>query len=210
VTDATTGPLNPWLSIWRRPRATIQQIVDTNPEHSVVALAALSGIVQALSNATARDAGDVLGLPVILALVLLLGPFLGLLGVYFGAWLLQWTGRWLGGRATTTQLRASLAWGSVPMIVGGALLVPALLIAGRELFTSEKPGLEADPTLWMIVLGLLLLQALAALWSCVTMLKTIGQVQGFSAWRALGNSLLPMLIFVAIVMAVVAVIVLVR
>jgi len=35
--------LNPWLSMWTKPRATIQNIVDTNPENFVLILAAISG-----------------------------------------------------------------------------------------------------------------------------------------------------------------------
>lgn len=198
MTDGVTATLNPWISIWLRPRATIQQVVDTELEKRVVPLAALAGIVQTLDNASGRNLGDSVAFPVVLGLVLVIGPFIGLIGVYLWAWLLRWTGRWLGGQATLAQLRAAIAWGSVPTIAAGVPLVLALLILGPELFTEHTPRLDAQPTLASVFLGLILLQVALALWSIVTVLKTVGQVQGFSAWRALVNNLLPLLVLVAV------------
>jgi hypothetical protein len=54
-------------------RATIQRVVETDPEKHVTALAALSGVVQALSNAINRNLGDWLSLPMIILLVMLVG-----------------------------------------------------------------------------------------------------------------------------------------
>ena len=198
MSDGASAALNPWVSIWLRPRATIQQIVETDPERHVVALAALSGIVQMLGNASDRNLGDRAGLPVVLALALVLGPFLGLIGVYLWALLLKWTGRWIGGRASTVQLRAAIAWAGVPIIVGGAAFVGALLIAGKELFTEATPWLDQNPGWALLAYGLLVIQLVAVGWGIVVSLKTVGQVQGFSAWRALGNMLLPLLLVVAV------------
>lgn len=192
------APPEPLTAIWLRPRATIQHVVDTELEQRVVALAALSGIVQALDNASGHNLGDHLPFPVVLGIVLIIGPMLGLIGLYLWAWLLRWTGRWLGGRATLAQLRTAIAWGSVPMIAAGVPLVLALLLIGPELFTEHTPRLDARPTLAMMVLGLIFLQVTLALWSIVTVLKTVAQVQGFSVWRALANNLLPLLIIVAV------------
>nr|MBP9871117.1 hypothetical protein [Nitrosomonas sp.] len=63
--NTTQQMLNPWLSIWTRPRATIQQIVDVNPQRYIWVLAAVSGVADALNQASERSAGDELGLPLI-------------------------------------------------------------------------------------------------------------------------------------------------
>ena len=198
MNDGVTATLNPWTSIWVRPRATIQHIVDTELEKHVVALAALSGIVQALDNASGRSLGDALPFPVVLGLVLILGPIFGLIGVYLWAWLLRWTGRWLGGQATLPQLRTAIAWGSVPMIAAGVPLLLVLILIGPELFTENTPRLDARPTLAIVALGLVLVQAVLMLWSVVTLLKTVAQVQGFSVWRAFVNNMAPLLMVFAI------------
>jgi hypothetical protein len=194
VNDGVTATLSPWTSIWLRPRATIQHIVDTELEKRVLALAALSGIVQTLDNASGRNLGDTLPFPVVLGLILVLGPFVGLISVYLWAWLLRSTGRWLGGQGTLAQLRTAIAWGSVPMITGGVLLLLILVLIGPELFTESTPRLDAQPTLAIVVLGLILVQVVLTLWSVVTLLKCVAQVQRFSVWRALVNNLIPLLI----------------
>ena len=197
MNDGVTATLNPWTSIWFRPRATIQHVVDTELEKQVVALAALSGIVQALDNASGRNLGDALPFPVVLGLAFILGPILGLIGVYLWAWLLRWTGRWLGGQATLPQLRTAIAWDSVPMIAAGVPLLLMLILIGPELFTESTPRLDAQPTRSFVFLGLVVVQLVMALWGIVTLLKTVAQVQGFSVWRAFVNNVAPLLIIVA-------------
>ena len=41
--------LNPWFSIWTKPRATIRQIIQTDNEPMVLALASLGGLSMMLS-----------------------------------------------------------------------------------------------------------------------------------------------------------------
>jgi len=47
-TEAQVKAINPWLSIWIKPRATIRWIVNTDPTQQVILLAALGGIAQTL------------------------------------------------------------------------------------------------------------------------------------------------------------------
>ena len=197
---------NPWVSIWTRPRETIERIVETDPEKHVVALAALGGVVQALSQASDHNLGDRVGLLVILAMVLIAGSIGGVIGVYLSAVLLRWTGKWIGGNASTVNLRAAVAWGYLPMIAAGALWIPMVLLLGREAFASQTPRLDQSGSLALAVLIIGVLMIIAAVWTTVVMLKAIGQVQGFSAWKALGNSLLAALV-VAVPIIVIAVLV---
>ena len=201
--EGTNMTLNPWRSIWLKPRATIRQIVTTNPEHHVVALAAAAGVIQALINSVDRNLGDELGLLPILLTSFLIAPILGVISLYLSAFLLRWTGRWLGGVATPRELRASVAWGSAPMVMGGVGMLVALLIAGHDLFSSVQPWLARHPTL-MLVAGLgMIIQGLAAFWSVITAIKCLAEVQGFSAWRALGNYVLVVLVVAAAAFVVV-------
>ena len=47
--------LNPWVAIWTRPRATIRQQVERDPEAWVLALVAMAGVGHLLSDASARS-----------------------------------------------------------------------------------------------------------------------------------------------------------
>ena len=201
--DGPSMTLNPWRSIWLKPRATIRQIVTTNPEHHVVALAAAAGVVQTLLNAVNEKYGDEFGLLPILLFALVLAPIFGVVMLYVVAVLLRWTGRWLGGVGTLRDLRAAIAWGSAPTVMGGVGMLVALLVAGHDLFSTVQPWLARNPVLMMIAGVGLVVQGVTAMWSFFTGLKCVAEVQEFSAWKALGNYVLVIVIMIAVVFAIV-------
>lgn len=166
---------SPWVSIWTQPRATIQAIVDTDPTHKVLLLAALSGIAGAISPDSEIDYNLI---NILLASAF--GAVFGIIGLYMGSVLLCWTGRWISGQGTRETIRCALAWSSIPNIFAIVLWLPAMLF-----LDGLNSGDVSLPQLLVIIFQL---------WSFVLSLKCLGQVQGFSAWRALWNLLLPSLV----------------
>ena len=198
--EGTNMTLNPWRSIWLKPRATIRQIVTTDPDRHVLALIAANSVIGAvLAGVTSALQGQ-FGLLFLLLLVLVVAPIFAVLMLYLVALLLRWTGRWLGGVASSRDLRAALAWGCVPSLLAGA----ALLVPGLDLFPTPPPELQSVPfALATYGLGSKI-QLLAGVWSLFTMIKCIAEVQGFSAWRALGNYLLAILMIIVVIVAIAA------
>ncbi|HPT17420.1 MAG TPA: YIP1 family protein, partial [Kiritimatiellia bacterium] len=94
-----TMPLNPWFSMWLHPRRTIRQIVETNPERLVLSLAAVGGFIEGLTNMASDSKGDDMSLRAILLATLIVGPIMGIVGLWVGGFLLRWTGGWIGGQA---------------------------------------------------------------------------------------------------------------
>lgn len=187
--------LDPWLSMWTKPRETIRQIVQSGGDYGVLLLAALGGVAQVLDRATSQNLADEMSVGAILLVALIAGPVAGVLGLYVFGWLLEQTGGWIGGAASGSDLRAALAWGSLPNVAGLLLWIPALALAGGEMFRSATPQLEAQPLLALLLLPIGLLWIALAIWSFVLILLAISEVQRFSAWRALGNLLLAGLLF---------------
>ena len=188
-----TTPLNPWFSMWLHPRRTIRQIVDTNPEQLVLLLAAVGGIVQALANAESKSTGDKESLMSILLISLILGPIGGIVGLWVGGSLLHWTGGWIGGQAGSRRIRTALAWSQVPSIWSLLLWIPAILLFGAELFTKATPVIDASALLSGLYFGFSFCSVVIGVWSFVVFLHSLGEVQGFSAWKALGNTMLAVL-----------------
>jgi len=188
--------LNPWVSMWTKPRATIQQIVDTNPERLVLVLAAIAGFSQALDRASMNSNGDTLEWPTIFLIAAIAGPISGLITLYIGSALIRWTGHWMSGNASSQNIRAAMAWSSVPIIWALILWIPALILFGQELFTTEPPIIDATPSLILIFLGFAAIEITIGIWVIVVFLKCLGQVQGFSAWKALGNVFLAGLVVI--------------
>jgi hypothetical protein len=196
---------NPWFTIWLNPRKTMREILDSDPTRMVIVLSVLGGIAESLDKAEAKHMGDKLPLPAILAICLILGPIGGLLSVYFGGAIIKWTGSWIGGRGSTTDIRAALAWSNIPIIWALLLVIPKILLIGQDLFTST-PILDSAPTLKMLFIVFGLADLVIGIWSGFVTLKCLAEAQRFSAWKALLNIILPgVIILVPILIVVFAV-----
>jgi hypothetical protein len=187
---------SPFVAVWLRPRDTVRSIVSSDPTYLVIPIAAVSGIVQALDKAVGRNAGDVISLPVLLMMVLIAGPIGGVLGLHIGAALLHFTGKWLGGTGTREEIRTAIAWGGVPAIWGGLLWIPIIALAGRAAFTSDMGADDVNGVALLLSGAMLLVQAGTAIWSIFTGLHALGEVQGFSAWKAFANGLVAGLVVI--------------
>lgn len=189
-----TNMVSPFLSIWTRPRETIRKIVETDPKKYVLVLAMLAGVSQVLDRLSTRNYGDSLPVLAILAVGLVLGPIAGVISLYFGGALYRWSGSLLGGQASSEEVRAAIAWSSVPTIFTLPLWIPQLLIFGNELFTRETPKINASPILSVVLLGFGFIEIVMGIWGFIVLLKCLGEVNKFSAWKALGSVIIVLLI----------------
>jgi hypothetical protein len=196
---------NPWLKIWVRPRETIRNYLSSeHPERGMIWLAVLSGYLNGLDNASSREMGDKVGSMSQIFLGYALGGVLGsLIFLYLGAWVLKVTGRWIGGEGTTPEIRTAIARGFfMPAIVVGLLWIPELLLFGSEMFTRDTPRIDASPTLTLFYYVILAIEFAALVWLTVVGLKSLGEAHRFSAWKALFNVLIPVLILLAVVLVI--------
>ena len=200
-----TTPLNPWFSMWLHPRRTIRRIVETNPDRLVLFLAAVGGIVEALINASSDSKGENMSLQAILLTALIGGPLMGVIGLWLGGALLRWTGGWIGGQADSRRIRATLAWANVPLVWSLLLWIPALLLFGAELFATATPILDASTMLSGLYMVFSFGIGIVSIWAFVVFLHALGEVQGFSAWKALGNSILAGLAVLVPLLAIVGI-----
>lgn len=189
-------PANPWCSIWLRPKATIQKVVDSDPRRFVLVLAALGGFFETLNRASGRSLGDSLDFWSVLLFAVVVGGLGGIASLYIAGALVAWTGSWIGGKAPPNHIRAASAWGFVPFLWVSLLWIPELLLFGREMFTTDTPRLDSSDALIFAFIAMVAVQLVGGLWALVTYVKCVGQVQGFSAWKTLGNLIMAALIFV--------------
>ena len=182
-TEVEVKPLNPWLSIWIQPRETIRWIVDTDPKRQVILLAVVGGIAGSLYP-------SVIGSQTEFIFSLIGGSISGLLYLYIGGALLRWIGSWFGGQATTEEVRAAIAWSLVPTIWSLLLWIPGLII------------LVFVPSLYLLfALGFVYAQIIIGIWAFVVLLKCLGEVHRFSAWKALGTVMIPGMVLMVIFFA---------
>jgi hypothetical protein len=192
-----TKKLNPWFSIWLKPRGTMRQILATEyPVYVVFILAAIGGISQSLDTAAIHGLGDKVSVPTIFGIALTLGAIGGIIQMYLGSFVLKWTGSWLKGQATYTQVRLAYVWTSIPLAWLLLFWIPNVLLFGEENFTALTPRIDESGSLLLMFLGLGIVEMIGGAWAFIIFLKCLGEVQGFSAWKALLNVLLAILVVI--------------
>lgn len=184
----------PWLSIWTRPRATIRYLVAAQPTRYVLLLALISGLYQNLNGMNEQYLAQGFETWHLVVIAVLGAPITGWLGLYLSAAVLRWTGSWLDGRANVVSLRCAVAWAGIPAIPLLLCVIAQLVLLGDESFLSSPASLNESTSLWTINAGIDLIKLALTLWWTVILIKSIAQVQGFSAWRSLGNGLLSVVV----------------
>ncbi len=183
--------INPWTAIWVRPRETIQKIVNFNPQYYFVILASVYGFNLLMQMMQNLSLGQDFSLTGIMVVALILAPFLGMLSLSVGAFLLRWTGKWIGGKGSYLAIRASMTWANVPNVINILLWLILVGFFKRAVFMNTFGQTPFEGGLVYFVAFIFLLQTVLSIWSFIILIKGLAQVQGFSAWKGLFNVLIP-------------------
>lgn len=184
-------PFNPWLKIWVSPRETIRKIVALNPSYRFYLLSWMYGFVMFLQLAQDLSLSLQMPLPFILGGSLILAAPIGALVFNIFAALLCWTGKWIGGKGSFSHIKAAVAWAYVPSAVNIMVWLLMLSVFGASIFSGAfADTVFAGYQLSIVFFGFLA-QIIASIWGFFIGLHTLAEVQGFSAWRALLNIVIP-------------------
>lgn len=197
LTESISG--HPLLTIWLKPRQTIRSIVDNRPSYLVLILAVIFGINSVIDFAMDRSLGDLFPMLYLLVIFVIAGPLTGLAVVYLGGLILSWIGRLLGGAATPQETRAAVAWSSLPQCIGLGLNGIYMMVFGLEAFTFETPRTDAmfasNPNLLSFMgaflLVLVVLMAVATIWSLVLLVICLAEVHHYSIKRSVVTVFIP-------------------
>ena len=171
--------MNPWVSIWLKPRQTIRQIVDTNPQYLVLPLIlVIGGIVGPTGYPRFLSGLFHVSGPFALIMEVGLGCLSSLIGLYVFGWLYRWVGSWFGGQAKNVEVRTVIAWLQIPMFV--ALL---LWFCSRSVSSSSH----------LLAIFLFIAGCGVSVWGSVLTCHALGEVHHFSAWKGLGTMVLSVL-----------------
>jgi xanthosine utilization system XapX-like protein len=198
-----TDSLRPFFALWIAPRETIRRLVDSDPTRYVIGLAMLRGVLGRLEfawfSALSRRTPVSPLWPVGVAFKAVLGAIVGVVGLYVGAWLIGTFCRIVGGVSSAVGMRAALAWSQVPGITAATLSIALVLFGALnppEFKHSRVPVMTGS------TIELMLLNGMLIGWGVFVQLSCIGEVNRFSAWRALGAILLMIASLVLILLIV--------
>jgi hypothetical protein len=199
MANGAADSITPFFTIWTEPRATIRRIVDTEPTHYVIALAAIGPAIGALAGQWSRALSNNANLSVLwpfwVAASVAIQAVIGVVVLFIFGAVFKWSGGLLGGVASRVEVRAALAWSQVPAIAGEIVLLLAVLMGVP--MPQPTPGAfpHIDPAFYKV----LLVEGVLGFWGFIVSLKCMGEVHRFSAWRALGAILIPPLIVLIVI-----------
>ncbi|MFM2476154.1 YIP1 family protein [Celerinatantimonas sp. MCCC 1A17872] len=201
--------LNPWTSMWTKPRATIAQVVATDPKRSVLTIVSLAAIfpviIMILVSSTVFFAFFPqihFNLTGVLLAGAIVGAICGILGLYFSGWLLATVCSWFDSRATQTEMRAAIAWSTIPNLwTIPLLLIQIYILASGFVDFGNGDGSHLGSYMGFLTL-LNIIKFIIGIWGTVLLCKSVGEVTGFSAWKAFGCILLSFIIFALVIFAI--------
>ena len=150
-------------------------------------LAALDGIAQLLNRAVDRNLGDNFSLIPLLILALGVGSIAGIIWVYIMSIILHWMGGKLGGKATIKEVRVAITWSNVPVIWVLPLWIPAILLFGDSLFTTDPFYSNIN---LLLISGI---ELVLSFWTFVISVHSLAEVNRLSTWKALLLAIIPSL-----------------
>ncbi len=186
---------NPWYSIWTHPRMTIQRIIEQNPNHRLATLSFIYGFPWLLSLAQSLSLGEYYANWLIVFAALVLAIPIGYILLSISAFFFLWIGKIIRGEGTFRSVRSALAWANVPNVVSIVILLLLVTFFREGIFDSNFATRTGNGG-WL--LGVFFIRMIFVVWAFVLLLHTLGQVQKFSAWMALLNTILVGIVYAII------------
>ncbi|MBI5345530.1 MAG: YIP1 family protein [Chlamydiae bacterium] len=194
---STNSDLKLWLSIWVKPKETIQKVIAENPDKNLIALSAIYGLSALLGSAQSFALAEKVSFPLLLLGCLILAPFWGYLVFSFASWVIYKTGKWMKGMAEYKHVRAALAWSFVPMAVNLFLWIIMLFVFKEHLLKNFPRDFVFNNFQVNLIYFIFITQLILSIWSIVIFIATLTEVQGYSTLKAIFNTLISTIIIAA-------------
>ncbi len=190
--------INPWFSIWTKPKQTIQEITDRNPRSRFLVLSFIYGLPWMLQFCQTLSIGMSWSLPLLLVLALVFAIPVGAIAFSLTAVVLHWTGKLIKGESNFINLRAAVSWSNVPNVVTIALWVVLIGVFGLHLFDTYFTAHDFTSTERMVVMITSGIELIAMIWSLVILVHTVAAVQKFSSWMGLLNVVFAIIVLIVL------------
>ncbi|MFC4409622.1 YIP1 family protein [Chungangia koreensis] len=177
--------MNPFITIWSRPKETLQYILDEKTVGYAVMLTLLGSLVSSIM--AFSDTGFFGDFPLVAILAISFGAaiVLGLMGWGFMTLLYTLVGKMLGGSGTMPQVSKIVASSALPGIWMAPINVLILLIYGKDLY--EAPQIYEFTVLPIAVYLIYNLITLGiGVYAIVIQSMGLGLAHGFSSLRGFG------------------------
>lgn len=171
--------LNPWMTMWNRPRSTIRVLAYNRPTYGVFYLAVIYALQAFFFYANWWSLGIRVNYPLYLTVGIIGSPVMGMLWLYLVGEFFYFSGRLLNGSATRRQIRAAVAWSALPFTITLSMWF-VLLFCSPEFAFIQYSGPYSSVFIVLITL-------IAKIWSFVLLFQSLCELQYFSTLKSILN-----------------------
>ena len=180
-----------FLTMWTSPRKTIRRIIDSNPDSKLFLLSLIYGLPMMFYYAQGASLGQNYRVSTIFLISLIGACIIGYIGINVGSALIFFTGKWIGGKATFKQVRASVAYSNVTNLVSIAIWLLLAAMFRQSVFLQDFPYASSLGNFVFLMNTIFLVQLVVGIWSLVIFVASLAETQGFSIFKAVVNTFLP-------------------
>lgn len=172
--------LNPWLSMWNRPRSTIRAIAFNRPSYGIYYLAIIYALQAFFFYSNWWSLGVRPHYPFYLTMGIVLSPIIGCLWLYVTGELFYLTGLFFfKGIATRKQIRAAVAWSAIPFTISFVMWAFLLFWSPEFVFIQDAGRYSS--------LFINFINFICKIWSLVLMIQSLREIQNFVLFKSIFN-----------------------
>lgn len=193
--------INPWKTIWLKPRTTIRYVIENSSKRDIAILIALAGFCYSLNKAAANDVSQSLPAHIIILIAAVAGPLSGLFLVFYSSLLLRYIGKLLGGKANYSDIVSVTAWSGAPLAAYVSFWIIKYILLGKELFTYDVANNLYSPVA-VITAAIMILGLVVTIWLYVILVIGLSEAHKYSKWRAFGTIVLSTIATILLVLPI--------
>ncbi|KIL53017.1 YIP1 family protein [Jeotgalibacillus campisalis] len=176
--------LNPFLSVWTKPKETVRQVSSLKSFWFVLIVTGIAGIGSGLTNLQGKSIVNDLSILMIVLFSICIGLLMGIARAFVTSLFFTYIGKLFGGKSSVKEMFKGMGAMFIPRMLQSLILLTSVLIAGKQFFTDTNAELES--TFYIsIVISLFVINAIASIFTVVIMSKGIGVLHQFSSWKGL-------------------------
>jgi Yip1 domain len=176
-------PIQPFKDVWLRPRRVFRELQNRPISLTDYLLASAQGIATPLVVSRAQLSGTGATAAQILESAFIFGPLAGIVSMYLFAAIYGRLGARAGGKFARNQVFHVLAYGGIPVAASLILWVFTALLAGESAIV-EKPGVELDWFVGLVLRAQFVAYLLLLFWSVVLQVMGFSEISGLSTRRS--------------------------
>jgi hypothetical protein len=182
VSDAE--PIRPLKDVWLRPRRVFRELANQPIGAADYLLAAVQGIATSIMVYRTQLSGTGATATQVLESSFVFGPLGGIVSMYLFAAIYGRLGARAGGKSARNQVFHVLAYGGIPVATSLILWIFTALLVGEPAIV-DKPGVELDWFVALVLRAQFVAYLLLLFWSVVLQVMGFSEILGLSTRRAL-------------------------